>query len=132
MALIYLICQRSGFCSCFKIKILDIPGEMKASDDLQRTILILYGTICANCLDSDLIYSLRAEKNLIVVVPDDFSSNDIENLERTFSISCKVTRGEQRINQILRDLAKCKKWETWKNNVIIYSFGDKIIDFKRF
>lgn len=132
MALSYLICQKMGYYSCIRIKILSIPEKMKTSDNGENMILILYGNAYANCSSGNIIYSLRGDQNLTVIVPNDFSSNDIENLKRKFSLKGQIIKGGQKTEQILRDFAKCRKWKIWEHKVIIYSKGNKIINFKKF
>ncbi len=128
---IYLI---SNYYPCLILKISNLPERIIREKEKQTgIILFLYGNICANCPSGSFLYSLRGEKNIMFVVPSDFSSNDIENLRRTFSLKGQIIKGGDETGHLLQKFAKCFRLDDWKRNFIVeINNNKKITSVKKF
>ena len=56
---------------------------------------------------------------MFVVVPQDYSDNDIENLVRMYSFQAQATRGGMDCELFLKSIAKAMKIPNWQANYVI-------------
>ncbi|NIR04327.1 MAG: hypothetical protein GTN82_02755 [Candidatus Aminicenantes bacterium] len=86
----------------------------------KRNAVILYGSgICGSCPTGKRLLFLKDEYDLLLIVPEEFSDTDIENLRDVFSLKGKITRGNNELVDYLKKIASCKKSSDWRKNLFV-------------
>ena len=103
---------------CLVLKSMRFPsGVAKYLDNNTYKFVILYGkNLCGSCPVGTFLYNLSERKDVIYLVSDEFSVNDIENLEYTFNIKGQVKKGDIEVNAYLKKIASCVKADNIRNN----------------
>jgi hypothetical protein len=104
------------FFPCLMLSVKDVPGY-KLLEKETTNIIFLYGYgICDSCPTGQFLESLKNSKNFLVVVPDDYNDNDIQNLKATFNLEGKIIKGGEDTIEFLKNIAGCNKLDNWHNN----------------
>jgi len=114
---------------CFILRFSEVPINNNDRND-KRTIVFLYGNLCAACSSGEYLYSLRKEKEFIFVVPSQFNFYDIENLRNTYSLEGIIIKGNNKIDHYVERLLKCSNSKT--KNFIVKTRNKKLVDFRQF
>lgn len=61
--------------------------------------------------------ALKDKKDILYVVPEEFSETDIFNLKDTFMLKGNIKKGNQKVNDFLKKIAACNKFSDWRNNI---------------
>jgi len=96
---------------CLVLRFISLPKELR--NDLRSkdgALILLYGkNLCGTCPAGKYMYRIGSNGNITYVVPNDYSSHDIENLRYTFDISGKIIYSGEEIGHLLRRISRCKK-----------------------
>jgi glutamine amidotransferase PdxT len=75
--------------------------------------------ICSSCSTGEFINSIEETENILFVVPDDFSDNEIKNLKDAFNIKGLIIRGGEDTLDFIKNIASCNRMGEWRNNYYV-------------
>ena len=61
--------------------------------------------------------ALKDKKDILYVVPEEFSETDIFNLKDTFMLKGNIKKGNPKVTDFLKKIAACNKFSDWRNNI---------------
>jgi hypothetical protein len=84
-------------------------------------IAILNGTnLCSSCSAGTHLNSiLKSHPGILVIVPTDFSENDIENLRNAYGITGAIINSGNELESILKKIAACVAKKGDSNNFVL-------------
>ncbi len=89
-----------------------------------KIVVALFGLISSSCPSGKIIHTLGKNKDVIFVVPEDFSVIDIENLRKKFNIKSKIKKAEPEMIRFLKNVERCNK--TQFVNFLLYFQNGKL------
>lgn len=85
-----------------------------------KNVLILYGPgLCGSCPPGQKLLTYKDREDILIVLPEEFSSTDIENFRDVFIMKGKIVQGDKEITQFLKRIASCKNLAQWQNNILL-------------
>ena len=115
------------FYPCLMLSIKNIPQHYSLNIDIGEIVFLYEKGICGSCPTGEFLNSLKYNKKVLFVVPDDYSENDIKNLSDAFNIQGSIIRGGKNTVYFLKNIAGCKRLEVWRNNYHVTLKTDKKI-----
>ena len=114
---------------CFILRFISLPREL--TDDMgseDGAVVLLYGkNLCGTCPAGKFMYRISGNRNIIYLVPDDYSSHEIENLRYTFDMSGKIVHSGREMENLLKRIKRCKKVKnSGANYYLLPRNGNKI------
>jgi len=113
---------------CFIIKFLSLSKQIGEKIDFKnRTILFLFGSLCAECPSGEILYSFRKRPEIVFIVPSDFSEYDIRNRRELFLLKGEIIYADNEIENCLKKFSNCLRIDDWKSNYIVKTKSNKKI-----
>lgn len=80
---------------CYLLKYKATPENITGpSENNIHYLVFLYGKkICSICPTGEFLLNICDREDILYFVPEDFSVHDVENLQSTYEIAGKITRG---------------------------------------
>lgn len=91
--------------------------QLYSDDQLNLgAIIFLFGrNICPTCYQGRILLDHSARKDIIIVVPDNYSQNDIYNLIDVFGIKGEVKISNSKVKRYYNRILSCNKKKDYKN-----------------
>ncbi|NIM12096.1 MAG: hypothetical protein GTO45_08295 [Candidatus Aminicenantes bacterium] len=111
VVLIFIVVK---YYNCIVLELSSIPGVIAGN----KKAFLLYGSgICSTCPPGKLLMALKDKKDILYVVPGEFSETDIFNLKDTFMLKGNIKKGDQIVVDFLKKIAACNRFSDWRNNI---------------
>jgi hypothetical protein len=111
VVLIFIVVK---YYNCIVLELSSIPGVIAGN----KKAFFLYGSgICSTCPPGKLLMAIKDKKDILYVVPGEFSETDIFNLKDTFMLKGNIKKGDQIVVDFLKKIAACNRFSDWRNNI---------------
>ncbi|GEM_PF-1640541 len=115
--------------SCIMLSLTGVPDRITKNIDRKiDKIILLYGeNLCGTCPTGVFLLSLKEKIDILFIVPQEYSQNEIDNLKRSFLIKSKLISGNPETKTYLDRLVSCSKKNPNNRNLYIRLDGVKKI-----
>lgn len=119
--IVMVIFMSFGYYNCLYIKFASIE-DFAAVKGKPNTFVILYGSgVCNSCATGKYIYSIREDKEMTYIVPENFKESDIENLKDVFGLQGRILKGNSKIETLVRRAVNCSNLKKEQRNFLVKS-----------
>ena len=120
--------------NCLMLNLGNAPAVIQKNiDKTTNKVLLLYGQgICGTCSSGTFLHQEGFMENILILVPQEFTDNEIDNLRYAFSIKGKIRRGDEGVISFVKKVASCTKMDRWNKNYYIEMDDGKIKAMKPF
>ncbi len=128
IAVLVLICLffAFGYWPCIQVSNSKYIKKLINAKNI-NSVFILYGkTLCGTCSAGKTVNSYGKRKDILLIVPQEYSGNDIENLKYSFNIYGYVLVGDKNTVKYLKLVSKCLNLIEWHQNILINSKNGEI------
>ena len=109
------------------------PDIEEFIDNSTSRVLFLFGIICVGgCPIGNYIQKIKNERNVLYVLPQESTANDIANFKRGLSVKGKIIIATEKNIEFVKLLAKKMEKEDFDWNYILELKDKKIIDMKMY
>jgi len=118
---------------CSALKNVRIPDSVvRQFDKDEYTLILLYEKyICGTCPSGKFLYQIAVDPNNVIVIPKDYSDNDIENIRFAFILQGIILRGDQSFDILIMKITSCYRNSNIDSNILLKILNkNKINEFK--
>jgi hypothetical protein len=116
---IIVIFMSFGYYNCLYVKFASVEDFLKVKGK-ESTVVILYGSgVCNSCSAGKYIYSIREDKDVTYIVPENFKESDIENLKDVFGLKGRILKGNSKVETLVKRAVNCGNLKEEQRNFLL-------------
>lgn len=106
---------------CSALKNVRIPDSVvrQCNKDEYNLILLFEKNICGTCPSANFLYRIAGDPNVVIIIPKEYTDNDIENIRIAFNLRGLILRGDQTSDILLKKIAPCYSNNNTESNFLL-------------
>jgi hypothetical protein len=131
--LIVFVFWAFNYYPCLSLDLISLPQKLKNHKDIKDALLLYGSGVCSSCSTGQYVYDLRERKDILFIVPSNFTQYEIKNLKDIFALKGTVMNGDEDVMSLVERINDCKDLNMWKANYHVrFGKNGKITSIKAF